>query len=92
MRIADDRQLLVAGGDAGPSGEERAAPAPTRGSRVARGLQALIDAGQPITMCAWCKRIHLDDRWLLPPVEALDVIRAPFALTHGICPWCVAGR
>jgi len=46
-----------------------------------------------LTMCAWCERVSLDDRWVEPAV-AVRKLRtfewpSPPSFTHGICPTCL---
>jgi hypothetical protein len=60
-------------------------------SKVTRRILALCNAAELITICAWCKRVKIDRKWLLPPLEALTAINAPSVLSHGICPGCAAG-
>ncbi len=46
-----------------------------------------------LTMCAWCGRLKVRDRWIGMPQapELIDVSDAPEpTLTHGICPSCFA--
>jgi hypothetical protein len=58
-------------------------------SEVTRRILATYEAGDLITMCAWCKRVKVDGEWLLAPRAALAAIDAPFTLTHSICQDCM---
>jgi hypothetical protein len=50
---------------------------------------AAHEAGDLITMCAWCKRITLDgEEWVRAPHAALTAIDARLTLSHSICPEC----
>ncbi len=59
---------------------------------ITRRILATYEAGEPITMCAWCRRVELDGEWVLPPQAALAAIEAEYTLSHSICPECVAER
>jgi hypothetical protein len=51
-------------------------------------MLAGYEAGDLITMCAWCGRVELDGEWALAPRAALTAIDSHFTLTHSICPAC----
>lgn len=53
-------------------------------------ILATYEAGDLITMCAWCRRVRVDGEWLLAPRAALTAIDAHFTLSHSICPECAA--
>ncbi|MDX6487024.1 MAG: hypothetical protein QOF43_2177 [Gaiellaceae bacterium] len=54
-----------------------------------RSILAAYEAGELITMCAWCQRITMDrEQWVLAPRAALTAIDAPRTLSHSICPSC----
>jgi len=39
-----------------------------------------------LLVCAWCKRVRLDDRWV--GIERILADKSELQLTHGICPDC----
>ena len=47
---------------------------------------ATYEAGNMVTMCAWCERVELDGEWVLAPRAAITAIDAQFTLSHSICP------
>lgn len=53
-------------------------------------IWAVYDAGDLLATCAWCGRVRLDDKWLLPPRAALDAIDGQNVLSHSICDGCAA--
>ena len=55
---------------------------------VTRRILATYEAGDLITMCAWCRRVEIDGEWLLAPRAALTAIDARYTLSHSICPAC----
>ncbi len=55
---------------------------------VTRQILATYEAGDLVTICAWCRRVEIDGEWLLAPRAALTAIDAPFTLSHSICPVC----
>lgn len=57
---------------------------------VTRHMLATYEAGEMITMCAWCRRVEIDGEWLQAPRAALSAIDAPYTLSHSICPTCEA--
>ena len=57
-----------------------------------RRILATYEAGELITMCAWCRRVELDGEWVLAPQAALAAIEAEYTLSHSICPECAAER
>jgi hypothetical protein len=63
----------------------------TTGGETTRRILAAYEAGDLISMCAWCRRIEIDGDWLLAPREALSAIDALYTLSHSICPECAAG-
>jgi hypothetical protein len=52
-------------------------------SRLSRRLYRLEGF---LRLCAWCRRIELDGRWV--PVEEFVAHRLDMATSHGICPDC----
>jgi hypothetical protein len=58
---------------------------------VTRRILATYEAGDLVTMCAWCRRVEIDGEWLLAPRAALTAIDAEYTLTHSICPGCAVG-
>lgn len=61
-------------------------------SEVTRRILATYEAGELITMCAWCRRVEIDGEWVLPPPVALTAIEAQYTLSHSICPECAIER
>jgi hypothetical protein len=59
-------------------------------SEVKERVSAMAEAGDLIPMCAWCGRIELNGEWLRPARGALAVIDVRNAVSHSICPTCVA--
>ena len=59
---------------------------------VARRILVTYEAGDLITMCAWCRRVEIDGDWVLAPRAALTAIDAKYTLSHSIRPACAAGR
>ncbi|MGZ4308035.1 MAG: hypothetical protein ACXVRZ_02950 [Gaiellaceae bacterium] len=59
-------------------------------SEVTKRIVATYEAGDLITMCAWCRRVELDGEWLLAPRAALTSIDSLYTLSHSICPDCAA--
>jgi hypothetical protein len=57
---------------------------------VTRRILAAYEAGDLITMCAWCRRVELEGEWLPAPRAALTAIDSLFTLSHSICPDCAA--
>jgi hypothetical protein len=55
---------------------------------IGRRILAAYEAGSLVTMCAWCRRVKIDGRWLAAPRAALSAIDAQYALSHSICPGC----
>ena len=53
-----------------------------------RRILATYEAGDLVTMCAWCHRVEIDGEWLLAPRAALTAIDAHYTLSHSICPQC----
>ena len=64
--------------------------APMGADEVTRRILATYEAGDLVTMCAWCRRVEIDGEWLLAPRAALTAIDAQFTLSHSICPACAA--
>lgn len=54
-------------------------------------MLAAYEAGELISMCAWCRQVEIDGEWLLAPRAALSAIDARYTLSHSICPRCAAG-
>lgn len=61
-------------------------------SEVTKRILATYEAGELITMCAWCQRIEIEGEWLLAPRAALTAIDSLFTLSHSICPACAVVR
>jgi hypothetical protein len=59
---------------------------------VTRRILATYEAGDLVTVCAWCQRVEIDGEWLLAPRAAITAIDAQFTLSHSICPECNAGE
>ncbi len=57
-------------------------------SDVTKRMLADYEAGDLITMCAWCRRVELDGEWVLAPHAALTAIDSRYTLSHSICPDC----
>jgi len=56
-----------------------------------RRILTAYEFGELITMCGWCRRVHLDEEWVMAPHAALSAIDARCTLSHSICPSCAAG-
>jgi hypothetical protein len=61
---------------------------PVVAGEVTRRILATYEAGELITMCAWCRRVEIDGEWVLAPHAALTAIEATYTLSHSICPEC----
>jgi hypothetical protein len=61
---------------------------PVVAGEVTRHILATYEAGDMITMCAWCRRVEIDGEWPLAPRAALTAIDASYVLSHSICPGC----
>ena len=59
---------------------------------ITRRILATYEAGDLVTMCAWCKRVEIDGEWVLAPRAAITAIDAQFTVSHSICPDCGAER
>jgi hypothetical protein len=59
---------------------------------ITRRILATYEAGDLVTVCAWCRRVEIDGEWLLAPRAAITAIDAQFTLSHSICPECAAGE
>ena len=59
---------------------------------VTKRILATYEAGDLITMCAWCRRVEIDGEWLQAPRAALTAIDALYTLSHSICPACAVVR
>jgi len=57
---------------------------------VTRRVLARYEAGDLVSVCAWCQRVNFDAEWLLVPRAALIAIDERYSLTHSICPSCAA--
>jgi hypothetical protein len=57
---------------------------------VTRRILATYEAGDLVTICAWCQRVEIDGEWVLAPRAAITAIDAQFTLSHSICPQCAA--
>ncbi|MDX6440711.1 MAG: hypothetical protein QOE43_440 [Gaiellaceae bacterium] len=55
---------------------------------ISRRIWATYEAGDLVTVCAWCDRVQIDGEWLLAPRAAITAIDAEFTLSHSICPEC----
>jgi hypothetical protein len=60
-------------------------------SRGCDRIFAIYEAGDLITLCAWCKRVEIDAEWHLAPRSALAAIEQRYTLSHSICPPCALG-
>jgi hypothetical protein len=61
-------------------------------SDVTKRMLTDYEAGELITMCAWCRRVEFDGEWLLAPRAALTSIDSLYTLSHSICPDCADGK
>jgi hypothetical protein len=41
-----------------------------------------------VAMCAWCRQVRVDDRWM--PFEEFLLLKEDLGTTHGICEQCAA--
>lgn len=57
-------------------------------NEVTGHMLATYEAGEMITICAWCKRVEIDGEWLLTPRATLTAVDARHTVTHSICPAC----
>jgi ribosomal protein L32 len=57
-------------------------------SDVTKRILSSYEAGDLITMCAWCRRVEFDGEWLIAPHVALTAIDSRYTLSHTICPDC----
>ncbi len=57
---------------------------------VTRRILATYEAGELITMCAWCRRVELKGEWTQAPKAAITAIDSLYTLSHSICPECSA--
>ena len=55
---------------------------------VFSSVWAVYEAGDLIPACAWCGRMRIDDRWLVPPRSALAAIDTRNVLSHSMCDEC----
>ena len=47
-----------------------------------------FDDARVLPACAWCKRVRIDDTWLMPSPAALAAIDERYAFSHTICDAC----
>jgi hypothetical protein len=59
-------------------------------NEATRRIFTTYEVGDLITMCGWCRRVELDDEWVLAPRAALSAIDTRCTLSHSICPRCAA--
>jgi hypothetical protein len=57
---------------------------------VTRRVLARYQAGELITVCAWCLRVAFDGEWPFVPRAALAAIDGQHSLTHTVCPSCTS--
>ena len=57
-------------------------------SQVFSRVWAAFDAGEIVIVCAWCKRVRIDDAWFPPPPAVGDAMDARLPLSHSICSRC----
>ena len=55
-------------------------------------IWAAYEDGDLLATCAWCGRVRIDERWLLPPPAALAAIDERNALSHSICDECAQAQ
>jgi hypothetical protein len=60
-------------------------------SEVANRMFATYEAGDLITVCAWCNRVEIEGDWHPTPHTALAAIEERYTLSHSICPACALG-
>ena len=58
---------------------------------MTRHILAIYEAGDLITICAWCDRVVIGGDWVVAPRAAISAIDSRFTLSHSICPRCAAG-
>jgi len=51
-----------------------------------------FEAGEVLAACAWCGRVRIEGRWIVPPPAALAAIDTRNTLSHSICDECARGR
>lgn len=52
-------------------------------------LRSLRRLESYIAICAWCRQVRVDGRWM--PLEEYLLLQADLRATHGICERCAAG-
>lgn len=55
---------------------------------VMRHILATYEAGDLISICAWCGRVAIGGEWVLAPRAAISAIDSRYTLSHSICPQC----
>lgn len=53
-------------------------------------MWAAFDAGAILPACAWCRRVRIDEIWVVPSPAALAAIDQRHAFSHSICEVCAA--
>jgi hypothetical protein len=52
----------------------------------------MYEAGELVTVCAWCERVEIEGEWVLTPRAAVTAIDSQYTLSHSICPACANAR
>lgn len=47
-----------------------------------------FDDARVLPACAWCKRVRIDETWLMPSRAALAAIDERYTFSHTICDVC----
>jgi hypothetical protein len=65
-------------------------PPPPSCSRAGSPPAGMSPAAVWFTVCAWCERVRIGDRWLESPraFAVAEAAKHEPQLTHGICPAC----
>lgn len=49
---------------------------------------AIYEAGNFLTVCAWCGSLQIDGHWTGPEPGILSTFDQPMTVSHSICPGC----
>ena len=57
-------------------------------SEILTKVWSAFEAGDLITVCAWCGRVEIEGEWADAEPGLLSTIDQPMTLSHSICPRC----